>query len=398
MNRGQRSFGWCPQVAVTLVVGASLAACGKSPSSPESPPPVAVAAQQPTPATHVAPPAAATPTVSLPEAPTSGQLGGWRADLTPSERQAATVGRAEFFRVYTAADGLGPHFNDASCAACHNLPTEGGSSDMAHAARLWFEPPERVHAFERNTLPGYEPLQAPPGAPVSLRKPPPLYGAHLLQGIPDATIRAGCDPDDRNGDHIRGHVNTAYNGHVGRFGWKAHTDTILDFVADAFAGEMGITNRIQRDPDHMKDADKVPDPDLADALVTAVAAYVDALAPPARTGQHPVGEALFATTGCVNCHRPETAPGVPAFTDLCVHDLGTAFSDGVQDIQAKPSEWRTSPLWGLSRRTLYFHDGRTTDLETAIRSHGGEAEATIRRFSELDAKQRADLLAFLGTL
>ena len=386
------------------LLACATAACHKAPAP--AAPPVAAA---PTPTTPAALPAALTPVAlanaasattpaPLPAAPTEGALGGFRAGLTPEQRAAALAGRTEFFRVYTAADGLGPYFNDASCQNCHSQPTEGGSQDISHAARLWFEAPDRVHTFQRHQLDGYPPLVVPPGAPVALMRPPQLYGLHALAGVPDDVIRAGCDPDDRDHDGVRGHVNIAYNGHVGRLGQKAHTDSIRDFVADAAAGEMGVTNLVQRDPDHVRDADPTPDPDAATPLIDALVAYVDALAPPARSGSHPEGEAVFESLGCVKCHRPLTAPGVPAYTDRCVHDLGPAFSNGVKDLEAKPSEFRTSPLWGLAHRKMFFHDARTDQLEAAVRMHGGEAEAIARKASALPPEKMAQLVAFLRTL
>src|SRR5258708_30042696 len=65
--------------------------------------------------------------------------------------------------------------------------------------------------------------------------------------MPDAVIRAWEDPDDRNGDGIRGRAAlvidpATHTMRVGRFGWKAHQATLLAFAGEAFRNEMGITN------------------------------------------------------------------------------------------------------------------------------------------------------------
>jgi CxxC motif-containing protein (DUF1111 family) len=69
--------------------------------------------------------------------------------------------------------------------------------------------------------------------PVSLRLPPPVFGAGLIDAISDATILARSDPDDRDGDGISGRPNwvtpneyanavTYPDGRrIGRFGRKA---------------------------------------------------------------------------------------------------------------------------------------------------------------------------------
>src|SRR5262245_14144759 len=41
------------------------------------------------------------------------------ADLTPAQRQAFNDGQRTFAKSYTMAEGLGPVFNDDSCADCH---------------------------------------------------------------------------------------------------------------------------------------------------------------------------------------------------------------------------------------------------------------------------------------
>src|SRR5204862_777187 len=75
----------------------------------------------------------------------------------------------------------------------------------------------------------------------------PLFGAGLVEAISDEAILALADPDDRNGDGIRGRaamVEDVASGRkrVGRFGWKAQHATLLTFAADAYLNEMGITN------------------------------------------------------------------------------------------------------------------------------------------------------------
>jgi CxxC motif-containing protein (DUF1111 family) len=76
-----------------------------------------------------------------------------------------------------------------------------------------------------------------------------LFGAGLVEAIPDETLRALEDPFDRNGDGVRGRAALVTdiatgNQRVGRFGWKAQHATLLAFGADAYRNEMGITNAL----------------------------------------------------------------------------------------------------------------------------------------------------------
>ena len=52
--------------------------------------------------------------------------------LTEAERQAFADGARAFGRNYTTADGLGPVFNDSSCAACH----QGGGGSNRRVTRF----------------------------------------------------------------------------------------------------------------------------------------------------------------------------------------------------------------------------------------------------------------------
>src|SRR5688572_33338190 len=47
--------------------------------------------------------------------------------ISPAEFTAFRLGLDDFLEVETAEEGLGPAFNGASCAVCHNLPAIGGS-------------------------------------------------------------------------------------------------------------------------------------------------------------------------------------------------------------------------------------------------------------------------------
>ncbi len=110
---------------------------------------------------------------------------------------------------------------------------------------------------------------------------------------------------------------------------------------------------------------------------------------------------VFKQTGCASCHVPALQSGtgdVPLYSDLLLHDMGPALDDAVVQGSAGGRHWRTTPLWGLSDRTRFLHDGRADSLEAAILAHGGEADAARQRFRSLPSDQLRSLLEFLGTL
>jgi CxxC motif-containing protein (DUF1111 family) len=92
---------------------------------------------------------------------------------------------------------------------------------------------------------------------------------------------------------------------------------------------------------------------------------------------------------------------VNLFSDLLIHNMGAGVADGVSQGEAGPSEFRTAPLWGLGQRIFFLHDGRTSNLLVAIRSHassGSEANGVVSNFFNLTEVQKQDLLNFLRSL
>jgi CxxC motif-containing protein (DUF1111 family) len=256
----------------------------------------------------------------------------------------------------------------------------------------------------------------------------PLFGAGLVEAIPDDTLLALQDPDDRNGDGIRGRaaiVEDVASGQrrVGRFGWKAQHPTLLAFGADAYRNEMGITNDLFRDEssaegdpaklrlcDPTSDPEDVRDPRTGLRGVDNFANFMRFLAPPPRgaiTPQVERGEAVFREIGCAVCHVPALTTGssseplfdrrqVPLFSDLLLHDIGTG--DGIDQGAATGNEIRTPALWGLRFRRPLLHDGSAPTTDAAIRRHDVEALGARTRYQALSEEQRQELLAFLGSL
>jgi CxxC motif-containing protein (DUF1111 family) len=343
------------------------------------------------------------------------------------------AGKLKFMEVQTPASGLGPVFNGRSCAECHSNPAVGGSSDIrvirfgTRGEGGRFDPllnlggPNHQKFSVGGELPGCSlPVEAVPqnAEYTGLRQAPQLFGLGLIQAIPDSTILAGADPDDLNDDGIAGRANID-NGVIGRFGWKAAGPTLVNFVGLAMVNELGITNHLF--PNEMSPQGKpIPfgcdiaaDPEDADiSRIAPLTFFVTHLGPPPRgpiTDAVLRGEALFTQIGCALCHTPSMTTGpnalealnqkdVPLFSNLLVHYMGGSLDDHIVVGAAGGGRWRTTPLWGLRARSFFLHDGRTTSLTESINLHGGESYQIRKRFFELPAAQRADVIAFLRSL
>jgi len=263
---------------------------------------------------------------------------------------------------------------------------------------------------------------------LARRIPIPLFGAGLVEAIPDESLLALEDPVDRNRDGISGRaavISDVATGdrRIGRFGWKSQHATLLAFGADAYRNEMGITNEIFPhevaygvSADRMRACDPIPEPeDLRDPRtgrrgIDNFASFMRLLGPLDRGPVDEVaraGELVFTASGCANCHTPalETGPSanplfhhrrVPLFADLLLHDVGTG--DGIAQGVAAPEEVRTPALWGLRHRRPLLHDGSATTIEEAIARHANEAEPARRNYERAALADRVALLAFLRSL
>src|SRR5437016_10259899 len=193
-------------------------------------------------------------------------------------------------------NGLGPRFNANQCLSCHAQPAAGGSSPArnpsiamatlngAKNAVPWFNTqngPVREARFKRKTdgtndggvhdifvitgrsdagacniaqpdfRPAGNPLTGQGGNPnIVFRIPTPVFGAGLIEAIPDSVILANMHANvpekaqlgiyGHPNAHLSGAANRSANdGTITRFGWKAQNKSLLMFAAEAYNVEMG---------------------------------------------------------------------------------------------------------------------------------------------------------------
>jgi len=285
----------------------------------------------------------------------------------------------------------------------------------------------RKPTYQINTL-GYGGLAAE--VKISPRVANQMVGLGLLEAIDESTLLGFADPNDANKDGISGKVNYVYDiasnsKKIGRFGWKANQPNVRQQVAAAFSGDIGITSSLfpnENCPPGV-DCNSIPNggsPEISDANLNKVALYSSTLAVPARrnyTEQNVLeGKKIFETINCTSCHIPKIQTGkthtitalrnqtIRPYTDLLLHDMGTALADNAPDFEASGSEWRTQPLWGIglistvNKHTNLLHDGRARNVTEAILWHGGEAQKAKNSFKELTTIERKNLLDFINSL
>ncbi|MCA0199827.1 MAG: thiol oxidoreductase [Proteobacteria bacterium] len=269
---------------------------------------------------------------------------------------------------------------------------------------------------------------------VVFRIPTPLYGLGLVENTPDANLRAAFNANAalKESLGISGHFNFSGNdGSIMRFGWKAQNKSLMMFSGEAYNVEQGVTNEVF--PNEREDEaacqlnatpeDGVPFETTPNAMSPAAAASSDTanvtmfarlLAAPAPVPNAAAvrGEQVFSRVGCHTCHTPTQTTGrseiaaldrvsYHPYSDFALHNMGGRLNDRITQGGANGGDWRTAPLWGLGQRVFFLHDGRTSDLVTAIQAHasqGSEANTVIGNFNTLSRQDMADLLAFLRAL
>ncbi|WP_444944258.1 di-heme oxidoredictase family protein [Microbulbifer sp. ZKSA006] len=297
-----------------------------------------------------------------------------------------------------------------------------------------------VYQFSGNTPAAY-----------SVRQAPQVIGMGLLEAVPESTILARQDPNDVNGDGIRGvahWINDPETGEtrLGRFGWKASKSSMRHQVSEALLLDMGITSPVFQSID----CQKSPAPcnttsseiDVSETELERLTQYLSLLGVPAQRSltsgypegirvspEHSVdtslieqGRAIFEQMECSACHLPTLQTGenhplaelrsqtIHPYTDLLLHDMGPGLADSIEEGAITSSMWRTPPLWGLGSLTYvqgedgnpgkvsYLHDGRAKSLDEAILWHGGEANSSKNHYESLTPEERSTVKAFLNSL
>ncbi len=358
-------------------------------------------------------------------------------------------------------DGLGPVYNATSCVACHSQGGTGGSGGLEHNVTTF-----TVHAAGQESRQGVvhkfgvgcqetlhdvhpelpsianPPLSQlvvlagqknhcvpfPSGVHLSQRNTPALFGIKLIDEIPDRVILAGEKAQRWKWGNASatdeslpvGRALRLASGRIGRFGWKAQTASLSDFVQAACANELGLSNPGQPQPTPLckTSLPKSSGLDLTQEQCDELTSFCASLPRPVERlpvdvteQQAKAGRKLFTTIGCADCHSPKLGSVDGIYSDLLLHRMGEELVGGGSygeppapdpnkpgDDGPAPGEWRTPPLWGVADSAPYMHDGRAPTLTDAIRMHGGQGQRAADKFAKLSPVEQSALVGFLKTL
>lgn len=400
-------------------------------------------------------------------APVTLRLVAWaiptRTELSP---EAVASGKTLFTHEFlpndplcAGGDGIGPVFNAKSCVACHHQGGAGGgggvdanvitflavngretrggmihkhaTSPEYHERYVDIAPSLPDHTADQPLKEG-ELVERGRGrrflrgsAIITERNTPALFGARLIDEQPDRVFFAMAREQRlRHGAHSDqlhasvGRMLVLADGRVGKFGWRAQTASLFDFVQGACANELGLSNPGAAQPVSMRKANPIPKGfDLTNHQCREMTQFIASLDPPVQRlpkkeierADVEVGRRHFAAVGCAECHVPNFGSIAGIYSDLLLHRMGQDFeisgeyypssgSPQVAGTTARPDEWRTPPLWGVADSAPYLHDGRAKTLDEAIRMHGGQAGRAASAYASLGVNGQRQIVAFLQSL
>ncbi len=261
--------------------------------------------------------------------------------------------------------GLGPIYNNVSCASCHvgdgrgkapaageqltslliriSIPGEGphggpnpvpgfggqlqqrnifgalaeAQVQVSYTEQAYTFPDGEAYSLRKPAYVLANPYQPLPGdLMISPRMASPVFGLGLLESISDIDILDNADENDANGDGISGKPNYVWDvikqkHSLGRFGWKAGQPSVIQQTAGAYVEDMGATSYIfpqessYGQPQHALSSGHK---EITDSTLFNAAYYVRTLAVPGRRKVNdPVvkeGKQLFRDMGCASCHKP----------------------------------------------------------------------------------------------
>ena len=357
-------------------------------------------------------------------------------------------------------DGLGPVFNANSCATCHFQGGIGGagSNEFNVTSFEAFPVPGRpevvsggIHTFATSrqdeesvvALSAMFPsipdaievvsgctVESRPFDPVQIEElnTPPLFGLAEIEKIPSSAIamhgakrsigKVSQEFSGNFGGTGAGRVRYRSLNRIGRFGWKGQFATVSEFVANACAMELGLTNpKVSQPVPGAYVADEDADLDMSSKELYQLVSFVRSLPRPkqvlpeddklARLAIR--GEELFREIGCADCHVPDIGGVEGVYSDFHLYDLEEDDVDRYVEPDfnpeftlpfehPRPSEWQTPPLWGVADSAPYFHDGQASNLEAAIERHGRDGAFARDGFKQLDPPDKHAVIQFLLSL
>ncbi|HYK04635.1 MAG TPA: di-heme oxidoredictase family protein [Thermoanaerobaculia bacterium] len=372
-------------------------------------------------------------------------VGGSSPAVNPQVADGKAQGAANVIPSFITSTGVIKearfvYFTDASGNPVTSQPngqvmplfTIAGRTDSGSCTTAFIQQPNFANAVAKNN--------------IAFRIPTPLFGLGLVENIDDSALQMVLTQHYTGPYYVGGTFNRSPNdGTISRFGWKAQNKSLELFAGEAYTVEQGVTNELftQERPSPEENRDQgpglavqcrlnptpedhtnldVPAEDTpSDTVMFAL--FMRLLKPPVENMGNPAtnpnfsralnGSTIFIDIGCNSCHRDKFTTEPSSITpdlsskvarlhsDLEIHHMGTGLADNIQQGNAGGDQFRTAPLWGLGKRRWFLHDGRTTNLITAINAHqspGSDANPVILNWSLLTPTAQQDLIYYLRSL
>jgi CxxC motif-containing protein (DUF1111 family) len=295
---------------------------------------------------------------------------------------------------------------------------------------------------------------------VVYRQPSPLFGDGYIEMIENTDIinNLNANLTQKQALGIGGVAQITDDGSVSRLGWKSQWRAILPAVGSEENVELGLTNEMFPTETNQTLTNCLTNPvpeDVSnytywstnggawnfDANAGRNAVFVRFLEQPTPactigqdcsscpnggiSGGCANGYTQFNTVGCNLCHTVSfTTPAgsIPSMghitanllSDLLLHHMGSCVADNITQGSAQGDMFRTPPLWNVGQRYYFMHDGRTSNIVTAIEEHAlavtgetctgsgtypaSEASAVVAAFNKLSPTNQQDLVNFLRSL
>lgn len=293
-----------------------------------------------------------------------GNFGGPILGLTPEQNRKFFLAKTFFEKKFTPQEGLGPLFNERSCAACHGDPDEVGGEgrDLSSTSIMNFarrvpnseaakKPLKEVIAtlgkrdvdffltqggpsLQRRSVTTEFPDLYPSEVQIDFEQIPIdaelqsnrhaqiIWGAGLIDNIADGDIINNSLKEVQEHPDLAGRPISAIDRftelpRAARFGWKCQQISLLSFSAQAMNIEMGITSYLQHTENTPTYLGQLPSkalrvlpptPNDNGKTLLALAYFQSTLAPPPRgkiTEQVKHGDEIFRQLRCDVCHLPD---------------------------------------------------------------------------------------------
>lgn len=217
---------------------------------------------------------------------------------------------------------------------------------------------------------------------LSQRNSPPLFGLGLIERIrPQRLAELAKKQARESGGEISGRVAM-------KFGWRGQIGSVAEFVSQACASELGLTQLTVTQPgDPVNLNYQPPGVDMSLQDVMQLTNHIASIpvptehTPSGQTRQQvSEGESTFNAIGCVSCHVPDVYPALNIFSDLLLHDMG-------DELQApSPAPTGNLALVGVFQPQTYPTKGPIS--ENAPSYHSGSMSQAIPRAENIKAPEQ----------